>query len=109
VKKLAVALLVASALVGTHAHAQSFNCNFARTPAEVTICHVSDLSGADEMMASDYFTIRNSLPPLPRSLFERYQRMWLRARNSCGADVQCLRRAYNDRIVELEGPSVADR
>ena len=76
------ALIVLIALFVTHgsALAQSFNCQYARKPAEVAICKFDELGNLDEQMASLYY----ALPDYAReeledsgALAEAARRMWL--------------------------------
>src|SRR3954467_9683111 len=52
--------LVSLGLVSS-AHAQSFNCRYARTPDEVAICESARLSALDERLSSRFFRLRDSL------------------------------------------------
>src|SRR3954471_15044450 len=45
---------VASLLFVSSAHAQSFNCRYARTPDEVTICEDARLSALDERLSPGF-------------------------------------------------------
>ncbi|AXS39416.1 hypothetical protein [Breoghania sp. L-A4] len=77
--------------------AQSFNCRYAKLPAEVAICQDPELSDLDSRMAALYF----SLPPRVRSYESRPQKAWLSRRNRCGYNARCIADAYDDRIYEL--------
>lgn len=52
---------VASLLFVSSAHAQSFNCRYARTPDEVTICEDARLSALDERLAPVFPLARQSV------------------------------------------------
>lgn len=79
------------------ADAQSFDCAKARLPTEIAICDSRRLGRLDEEMASLYF----GLPHYVRKDLERDQRRWLRRRNACRYDEQCIARSYRRRIEEL--------
>jgi uncharacterized protein len=95
------AVLAAGVLAPTAAaRAQSFNCLYAKLPAEVAICQSSELRRLDYRVSKKYWawmgTFRSSVAP------DLYQRDWLRRRNNCGANTSCLRIAYETRLYELE-------
>jgi len=84
------------------ASAASFNCNYAQLPAEVAICNSPRLQDMDQQMASLYFRLANNSPGWMARQIKSQQRTWLGARNACGYDQGCLRRAYRNRINQLE-------
>ncbi len=93
---LAAAALTCAALAPS-ANAASFNCYGRLTVTEAVICQNPGLSSLDSQMAKAY-----------RISFRAYgnfvkntQVAWLRSRNACGANVGCLRAAYNERIGTL--------
>src|SRR5215211_6711529 len=94
--------LLLSVFTSSTAEAQSFNCNFAKTPDEVLICQDSALSELDERMATSYARVRNNLPPPERNVLESEQAGWLRIRQQCGRDGGCIANSYNQRIRELQ-------
>jgi uncharacterized protein len=82
-KKLLVATAIALA-PAMPAHAQSFNCNYAKTPDEVLMCQSPKLSQMDEKLADVYFALRNALYTPFRRRLEAEQSAWLRHRIQCG-------------------------
>ena len=64
-------LIAATLMAATAAHAQSFNCNYAKAPDEVLICQNADLAQADESMADKFFRLRQEL----RGGQERWSRL----------------------------------
>jgi uncharacterized protein len=68
--------------------AQSFNCRYAKLPAEVAICQSPELRALDREMAADYFSLDVKRP--------ENQSRWLRRRNACGYDEACLLATYKD-------------
>jgi uncharacterized protein len=92
----------ASLAASAPAAAQSFNCRLASLPAEVAICQDSRLSGLDEEMSRRYARILNTAPGWVTRSIRNEQRDWLAGRNACGYDDRCIRRAYNDRIDDLD-------
>jgi uncharacterized protein len=94
---------VASLLFISSAHAQSFNCRYARTPDEVTICESPRLSVLDERMSSRFFRLRDQLYGPDRARLEFQQSRWLDARHRCGSDPGCIAATYRARIAELSG------
>jgi uncharacterized protein len=97
----ALTMLVLMSPAGT-ASAASFNCNYAQLPAEVAICNSPRLQDMDQQMASLYFRLSNNSPGWMARQIRSEQRAWLGGRNACGYDQGCLRRAYRNRINQLE-------
>src|SRR5208282_3363980 len=89
-------VLVASLTLAsvTTAGAQSFNCNYAKAPDEVMICNSPALSRLDEQMSVMYFQTRNSLSGVARAQLQNDQAAWLRGRQMCGGDPDCIADAY---------------
>ncbi|KOR30078.1 hypothetical protein TI03_00445 [Achromatium sp. WMS1] len=77
--------------------AASFNCRYAKKPAEVAICQNSYLSELDEQMSSLFY----DLPRHVRKNLRRSQNRWLHQRNRCGYNEECIGRAYRRRIDTL--------
>ncbi len=77
------------------------DCSRAQSNAEKMLCSNTRLMQADERLAFAYRgAIRRGANP--RELIES-QRAWIKdARDACN-DVDCMLRAYQDRIVDLEG------
>jgi len=98
---LAATALILMSSAGT-ASAASFNCNYAQLPAEVAICNSQRLQDMDQQMASLYFRLTNTAPGWMSRKIKSEQRAWLGGRNACGYDQGCLRRAYRNRINQLE-------
>lgn len=89
------------------AAAAGFPCSKAATPTEKAICADPALSALDGRLAATY---RAALERLSGASPEEGaagaavkadQRVWLRERDSCGADAACLRRAYDGRMAVL--------
>jgi uncharacterized protein len=98
-------VLAGLALLGSlPASAASFNCAAARSPVERLICATPELSDMDDDM--DYL-YRHVVISAGDRQERTAQRLWIRRRNACAADVDCLRSAYIDRVSELlELPSL---
>ena len=84
------------------AHAASFDCNQARTPDEIAICENRDLNDMDVRMATLLDIAKGFVLMGERGAIQDDQREWLRQRQRCGGDFDCLRRSYRKRIGELE-------
>jgi uncharacterized protein len=89
--------------LATPSEAASFNCNYAKLPAEVAICQNPGLGELDEQMAQLYFGIINYAPIWAVSQIKSQQTSWLARRNACGYDDYCLSTAYQQRIGVLYG------
>ena len=94
-------LLLCAALLPTAAHTAGYDCTRATTATEIAVCNNPGLNRMDEDLAVQYRTLLNQLPPRRADAVRDDQRSWLMARNSCGADVRCLRARYEERIARL--------
>jgi len=96
-----------SLLLVQSAHAQSFNCRFARTSDEIAICNDARLSRLDERLSSRFYSLRDSLSGPDRVRLDQRQSAWLDSRHRCRSDRSCIAAAYLSRISELSGRPVA--
>lgn len=99
---LAIAVLAAgfSTLSINQADAQNWCGRSNLNGAEAVICDNSDLGALDGRMASIYFQLLRIRPGELRWL-RSDQRSWLRSRNSCGYNYNCVRSYYVNRISFL--------
>jgi uncharacterized protein YecT (DUF1311 family) len=97
---------LASLLLVQSAHAQSFDCRYARAPDEAAICEDARLSALDERLASQFFRLRGRLSGPDRARLDRHEDTWLNARHRCGGDRTCIAEAYRTRLSQLSGRSV---
>ena len=99
-KCLSLALFGVS-LLPLAAQAASYDCTRASTAAEIAVCSNPSLNRMDEDLAVLYRSVLNRLPPRRAEMVRDDQRSWLIARDSCGADVRCLRARYQERQSRL--------
>jgi uncharacterized protein len=83
------------------AQAASFDCARARAPDERAVCGNRVLEDRDVELSVLYGLILKLVPMGSRDAIRREQTQWLAGRGRCGADVPCLRRAYDRRIAAL--------
>lgn len=88
--------------VYSQAQAASFSCDKASLKAEKTICQVRGLNDADVKMATTYQIVLHALPMGGRDQQKEIQWQWLKSRNTCGANVPCLSKAYQQRQQQLD-------
>jgi uncharacterized protein len=100
-KSLPLTLCCASLLLPLAALAASYDCTRASTAAEIAVCDNPSLNRLDEELAVTYRSLLDRLPPHQAAHLRDDQRSWLVARDSCGADVRCLRARYQERIARL--------
>ena len=81
--------------------AQSFNCRYAKKPVEVAICQDGNLGRLDELMAETYFDVISNLSPSKAAIVKAEQSGFLRQRNRCGYNFNCISGSYNIRLREL--------
>jgi uncharacterized protein len=77
------------------------NCAKANTAADVRICKTYSLGQAEARMATLYGIATGLVAMGQRGDIGDAQIQWLKTRESCGADVACLTKAYNSRIPQL--------
>jgi uncharacterized protein len=82
--------------------AASFDCTRASAAAEIAVCSNASLNRLDEDLAVQYRSVLRNLPPRRAELVRQDQRTWIDARDSCGADVRCLRSRYEERSARLD-------
>ena len=103
-KRLALTALamVAGLSAATPASAQSFSCARAQLPSELAICNDEELIVLDEELSALFADIRISVANTNRvRTFAKSHEQWLRERNQCAQDFQCLRQSYRNRIKEI--------
>lgn len=76
-------------------------CPRAATATEVAICNTPSLARLDLTLAEIYSAERANRSGYSRDLLVEGQRNWLKARDRCRADVQCMESLYRRRIEEL--------
>lgn len=99
-KPLAFSLFL-TGLVPFVASAASFDCTRADTAAEIAVCDNPSLNRLDEDLAVEYRALLRRLPPRRAEMVRQDQRSWIAARDSCRADVRCLRARYQERSARL--------
>ena len=99
----ALPLLAFAVLAPSVGHAASFNCKAAATPTEKAICGNNQLSSLDDQTSGMYYTILGASPPAATlSAVKNAQASFLKQRDSCGADFNCLVDAYTSQIMYLK-------
>lgn len=76
-------------------------CAGAQSETEITICASELLAHLDTEMSDLFFATKSSASSNSLASFMQRQQAWLRERNSCGSNVDCLISAYEGRISEL--------
>lgn len=104
---IAVSALALAALAPAAGEAASFACANAATPTEHAICDNPQISSLDDQTAGLYFTLisNGSLPPAQVSQVKSAQTKFLRTRNACGANYNCLVSAYTAQMMYLNATS----
>lgn len=97
----AVALVAGLGLAQGASATPSFMCRGALSPTEQAICDAPILGDLDRVMANLYATARADRPKATRKALQQDQKLWLRWRDTCGTAADCLRRRYEQRIIDL--------
>jgi len=86
------------------ANAQSLNCALASTSAEFAICNDERLIVLDEKLEQAFVaTYVNASTTPQQQAVTRDHSVWLKQRNACGNDLDCLADQYKIRIKALGG------
>jgi len=108
----ALGLALTLTLFCTTAFAQqkpSFDCNKAATPTEKAICSNANLAELDNKLAKIYSeTLSKAKNSDEKKNMQEKQKEWLKKRNSCSSDIQCLKKSYESRILVPVGYSLFD-
>ncbi|MGB3271253.1 MAG: lysozyme inhibitor LprI family protein [Rhodanobacter sp.] len=83
-----------------HAATPSFACAKASGPAERAICHSATLAGYDRSVAAAWRRAL-SLAGGDSAELRQAQKDWLKTRNDCGSDVDCLGKSMRERVDAL--------
>lgn len=96
---LIAAMFLAVTAVSAQAEA-SFNCARAGTAVEKTICadENDELASRDSILAELYASLKEEGGS---EEILKGQKSWLRERDACGRDVECLNASYDERIAVL--------
>lgn len=96
------ALLFGWTLPSLPASAASFDCNGQNLAAdEKVICENRDLNDADVKMVTTFEILTGLLAMGTRGEMQDDQANWLKRRQACGGDVECIRTAYLERLKQL--------
>ena len=93
-------LSLACAALPAAVHAAGMDCKRAATATEKAICADPSLVERDARMSDTYSQLLGAAPAAASAEREA-QRVWLRYRNQCGTNVDCLRDAYDTRYGVL--------
>lgn len=100
-KRLVLGVLFAFSGFTSTAWSQAFNCDFAKAPDELTICRDASLGALDEQMSENFYKIRQQLPPAGLRELKSGQADFMKRRNFCGTDGDCIAGMYAERIETL--------
>jgi uncharacterized protein len=99
------ALLIGAALLAapSSAAAASFDCDSAKLAAdEKVICDTRSLNDADVKMVTTFDILTSLLAMGNRGKLQEEQSIWLKKRQACAEDVECIRNAYVERLKQLD-------
>jgi uncharacterized protein len=83
--------------------AASFDCGRPDLAAdEKVICDDRGLNDLDVKMATTFELLAGLMPMGNRDILRDDQSAWLKTRQACGADTDCLRKAYAVRLEQLQ-------
>ena len=84
------------------AYSQSFSCANAQIPSEMAICNNENLLIKDETLAALFAEalVQADGSQSTQNISSEHSR-WLKQRNDCRADFECLENSYDERINSL--------
>ncbi|MGV1752455.1 lysozyme inhibitor LprI family protein [Agrobacterium sp. CG674] len=99
---LAGLLVIASYSHGSPVGAASFDCTKTDLKAdEKTICENRALNDQDVRMATTFEILTQLMAMGARDSLKTEQSEWLKTRETCAADTECLTKSYDDRMKKL--------
>lgn len=93
---------VGFASVASAADYSPLNCAAANSASEKTICNSYELGQLEARMATLYQWSTSFVGMGQRGDIQDAQRAFLKERAACGAELRCLREAYQKRIAQLQ-------
>ncbi|MBP2561068.1 uncharacterized protein J2T08_002924 [Neorhizobium galegae] len=85
------------------AAAASFDCERADLAAdEKVICDTRTLNDADVKMVTTFDILTGLMAMGNRGKLQDEQSAWLKKRQACGEDVECIRASYTERLKQLD-------
>jgi uncharacterized protein len=99
--RLGLGVAMCLSILTSSALAQAFNCDFAKQPDELAICRDASLGALDEQMSDHFYKIRQQLPPAGLKVLKTGQADFMKRRNFCGTDGDCIAGMYAERIETL--------
>ncbi|WP_244145148.1 lysozyme inhibitor LprI family protein [Paraburkholderia tuberum] len=94
-----MSLVLASSSIS--AIAAGLDCARATSSAEQTVCTLEGLRQADGRLSHVYGRLLGALPQ-QRVALRAAQLAWLKARDQCGANADCIDQRYQSRIADLQ-------
>lgn len=91
---------VATAQPTTGSAKPSFNCRYARTRGEISVCGDAGLASLDRRMASNYYRAVSSANASQREALRTSRNAFLRKRDRCTSP-SCVSASYEERIGEI--------
>ncbi len=99
---LAALIVIASYSHGSPVGAASFDCTKTDLKAdEKTICENRALNDQDVRMATTFDILTQLMAMGARDTLRTEQSEWLKTREACAADTECLTKSYDERMKKL--------
>ena len=102
-KRFGLIVFLVSLLLGSMSFAASFDCGTAKTAAEKLICSDGELSELDSTLAKSYN--KALVNAIHRAKLEESQQTWVAKRRDACGNADCMKRAYKERLKELNADS----
>ena len=99
--KITLAIVTLTSGWVTGSVAASFDCNKASAETEIAICQSDLLSALDDIIAEQYYNAADVVGWMSSEELKITQRAWIRERNKCGDEYECIYSIYTDRLKEI--------
>lgn len=97
--KIFPTLILATLFCTSTSYAAGFDCSKAKSATEKTICSTTSLSDLDEILVLSFN--KAVAGSADAKALKTAQQAWLKTREACTSDVDCITQAYTSRISDL--------
>ena len=81
--------------------APSFTCKESKSASELIVCQNQELAVLDIKLNAAYGGVQSRMNAAELKLLRDQQRVWVKERDKCGADVGCIKTLYVARLEQL--------
>lgn len=97
--KLSPSILITALFFTSTSYAAGFECTKAKTDSEKAICNTPSLSNLDEILVLSFH--KATAGSADAKALKTAQQGWLKSRDTCAGNIDCLTKSYTSRLDEL--------